>query len=160
MQALFDLAHHSHGQPVPLHAIAERQGISLPFLEQIFHKLRKAGVVTSVRGPRGGYVMTRACDKLSVGEVLRLTDPGFYASALADPDEAAALLSQDQTMTRLLWRQLNEHIVGFLETVTIADLCSETHSNTCTACTCPDYVKEVQAQMQNGRPKGCAALLG
>ncbi|HET8902089.1 MAG TPA: Rrf2 family transcriptional regulator, partial [Holophagaceae bacterium] len=67
MQALFDLAHHSHGQPVPLHAIAERQGISLPFLEQIFHKLRKAGVVTSVRGPRGGYVMTRACDRLSVG---------------------------------------------------------------------------------------------
>lgn len=159
MQALFDLAHHSHGQPVPLHAIAERQDISLPFLEQIFHKLRKAGVVTSVRGPRGGYVMTRACDKLSVGEVLRLTDPGFYASALEDPEEAAEALSQDRTMTRLLWRQLNEHIVGFLETVTIADLCSETHANTCTACSCPDYVKEVQAQMQNGRPKGCAALL-
>ena len=47
MQALFDLAHHSHGQPVPLHVIAERQALSLPFLEQIFNKLKKAGVVAT-----------------------------------------------------------------------------------------------------------------
>ena len=67
MQALFDLAHHSHGQPVPLHAIAQRQELSLPFLEQIFNKLKKSGVVTSVRGPKGGYVLTRPCNLITVG---------------------------------------------------------------------------------------------
>ena len=77
MQALFDLAHHSHGQPVPLHAIAQRQELSLPFLEQIFNKLKKSGVVTSVRGPKGGYVLTRPCNLITVGEVLRLTASGL-----------------------------------------------------------------------------------
>jgi Rrf2 family iron-sulfur cluster assembly transcriptional regulator len=159
MQALFDLAHHSHGEPVPLHAIADRQKLSLPFLEQIFNKLKKAGVVASVRGPKGGYVLTRACDQVSVGEVLRLTDPGFNGGA-ADTREALQRMSEDERMSHLLWRQLDEHIATFLEKVTIADLCSESLSNTCPDCTCPEYVKGVQAQTQNGRTKGCAALLG
>lgn len=159
MQALFDLAHHSHGEPVPLHAIAERQKLSLPFLEQIFNKLKKAGVVASVRGPKGGYVLTRSCDQVSVGEVLRLTDPGFHAAAKLDPTAAHQILQEDERMSHLLWRQLDEHIATFLEKVTIADLCSESLSNTCPVCTCPEYVKGAQAQMLNGKTKGCAALL-
>ncbi|HJW09954.1 MAG TPA: Rrf2 family transcriptional regulator [Holophagaceae bacterium] len=159
MQALFDLAHHSHGQAVPLHAIAERQKLSLPFLEQIFNKLKKAGVVASVRGPKGGYVLTRACDQVSVGEVLRLTDPGFHAAAKLDPKAARKTMLEDERMSHLLWRQLDEHIATFLEKVTIADLCSESLSNTCPDCTCPEYVKGVQDQMQNGKTRGCAALL-
>ena len=67
MQALFDLAHNSHGQPVPLHLIAQRQDLSLPFLEQIFNKLKRAGIVASVRGPKGGYIITRPCNQVTVG---------------------------------------------------------------------------------------------
>jgi len=159
MQALFDLAHHSHGAPVPLHAIAERQNLSLPFLEQIFNQLKKAGVVASVRGPKGGYVLTRPCNEVAVGEVLRLTDPGFHAAAKNDPAEAKEALLEDQRMAQLLWKQLDEQIAVFMEKVTVADLCSESMSNTCPVCTCPDYVKGVQLDMQNGKPKGCAALL-
>ncbi len=159
MQALFDLAHHSHGEPVPLHLIAERQGLSLPFLEQIFNKLKKAGVVASVRGPKGGYVLTRPCNQVSVGEVLRLTDAGLYAVAKQDPARAGEVLMEDEAMSRMLWQQLQEHISTFMEKTTIADLCSETSSNSCPICTCPDYVREVQEQMQNGKVKGCAALL-
>ena len=158
MQALFDLAHHSHGQPVPLHAIAERQSLSLPFLEQIFNKLKKAGVVTSVRGPKGGYVLTRPCDQVSVGEVLRLTDGGFYALAKTDPASANKALLADEKMSRLLWQQLSNHITTFMDQVTIADLCSETHSNNCPVCTCPDYVNEVQKQMERGDRKPCGVL--
>jgi Rrf2 family iron-sulfur cluster assembly transcriptional regulator len=160
MQALFDLAHHSHGQPVPLHLIAERQHLSLPFLEQIFNKLKKAGVVTSVRGPKGGYVLTRSCDQISVGEVLRLTDGAFHAQAKEDPAAAGNALLGDEAMAAMLWNQLTNHLTSFLEKVTIADLCSETHSNTCPTCTCPEYVKGVQDAMQNGKVKGCAALMG
>lgn len=160
MQALFDLAHHSHGEPVPLHVIAERQKLSLPFLEQIFNKLKKSGVVVSVRGPKGGYVLTRPCNQVSIGEVLRLTDAGLYAVAKQDPVGVGKALMADEAMSHMLWQQLQEHITTFMEKVTIADLCSETQSNTCPHCTCPEYVKDVQAQMQNGKVKGCAALLG
>lgn len=159
MQALFDLAHHSHGHPVPLHLVAERQHLSLPFLEQIFNKLKRAGVVASVRGPKGGYVLTRPCDQISVGEILRLTDGAFHAQAVLDPVAAGKALLEDERMAAMLWQQLTNHITTFLERVTIADLCSETRSNTCPDCTCPDYVKEVQEAMQNGKMKGCAALI-
>ena len=158
MQALFDLAHHSHGQPVPLHVIAERQKLSLPFLEQIFNKLKKAGVVASVRGPKGGYVLTRPCDQVSVGEVLRLTDSGFYAAAKEDPRGASKALMADEKMARLLWSQLSNHISAFMEKVTFADLCTETSSNTCPDCTCPEYVKDVQGQISRGERRPCGVL--
>jgi len=158
MQALFDLAHFSHGQPVPLHAIAQRQSLSLPFLEQIFNKLKKAGVVASVRGPKGGYVLTRACNRISVGEVLRLTDGSFYAEAKSDTKAAGRALMADQVMSRLLWKQLSEHVTTFMDNVTIADLCTETASNTCPSCTCPEYVADVKVQLQNGQRRPCGVI--
>ena len=158
MQALFDLAHHSHGQPVPLHAIAQRQELSLPFLEQIFNKLKKSGVVTSVRGPKGGYVLTRPCNLITVGEVLRLTDGTFYASARGDAETAGMALMADQVMSRLLWKQLQAHLTTFMDTVTIADLCSESESNSCPHCTCPEYVADVQQRMASGERRPCGVL--
>jgi Rrf2 family iron-sulfur cluster assembly transcriptional regulator len=94
-----------------------------------------------------------------VGEVLRLTDAGLYAVAKQDPAVAGKVLMADEAMSRMLWQQLQEHITTFMEKVTIADLCSETRSNNCPTCTCPEYVQEVQAHMQNGKQKGCATLL-
>ena len=158
MQALFDLAHHSHGQPVPLHLIAQRQDLSLPFLEQIFNRLKKAGIVASVRGPKGGYILTRPCNQVSVGEVLRLTDSSFYAAAKEDPKTANKALLADERMSKLLWNRLNDHISAFMEKVTFADLCSETASNSCPDCTCPEYVKDVQGQIVRGERKACGVM--
>ncbi|HJV22462.1 MAG TPA: Rrf2 family transcriptional regulator [Holophagaceae bacterium] len=158
MQALFDLAHHSHGQPVPLHVIAERQKLSLPFLEQIFNKLKKAGVVASVRGPKGGYILTRPCNQVSVGEILRLTDSSFYAVVKEDPRAANQVLMADERMSLMLWNRLSDHISAFMEKVTFADLCSETASNTCPDCTCPEYVKDVQGQIVRGERKACGVM--
>lgn len=141
MQALFDLAHHSHGQPVPLHLIAERQGLSLPFLEQIFNKLKKAGIVKSVRGPKGGYIITRPCNQVSVGDVLRLTDSSFCAMAKEDPAGARSAWQDDEKMNRVLWKQLSETITHFMDTVTLADLCVKSGSNACPECTCPAYTQ-------------------
>ncbi|WP_316412327.1 Rrf2 family transcriptional regulator [Mesoterricola silvestris] len=158
MQALFDLAHHSHGQPVPLHLIAQRQELSLPFLEQIFNRLKKAGIVASVRGPKGGYIITRPCNMVTVGDVLRLTDTSFYASAKEDPVTAKSALRADVKMNELLWKQLSSHITDFMDTITLADLCVESHSNTCPDCTCPAYTKGVQEQLDSGARPRCAAL--
>lgn len=155
MQALFDLAHHSHGQPVPLHLIAERQDLSLPFLEQIFNKLKRAGVVASVRGPKGGYILTQPCNQVTVGDVLRLTDPGFYAMAKEDPRKANTALRDDDKMNRILWKQLEDHITTFMNTVTLADLCVESQSNACPECTCPDYTQDLSEQFRSGKRKPC-----
>jgi len=158
MQALFDLAHHSHGQPVPLHLIAERQGLSLPFLEQIFNKLKKAGIVASVRGPRGGYIITRPCNEVTVGDVMRLTDAGFYAVAKEDPKGANSALQADEKMNRLLWKQLSEHISTYLDTICLADLCVESGSNACPTCTCEDYTRGVQTEIKEGKRKPCGMM--
>lgn len=158
MQALFDLAHHSHGQPVPLHLIAQRQDLSLPFLEQIFNKLKKAGVVASVRGPRGGYILTKPCNEVTVGDVLRLTDPGFYAIAKDDPGSAKSALQADEKMNRLLWAQLGEHIATYLDTICLADLCVESGSNACPTCTCAAYTQDLSAQLKQGTRKPCGAF--
>jgi Rrf2 family iron-sulfur cluster assembly transcriptional regulator len=155
MQALFDLAHHSHGQPVPLHLIAQRQNLSLPFLEQIFNKLKKAGLVASVRGPKGGYIITRPCNEVSVGDVLRLTDSSFYAGAKDDPTGARSAIQADEKMNRLLWKQLSDHVTHFMDTVSLADLCVESGSNACPECTCPTYTHEVEDQIKRGIRKPC-----
>lgn len=155
MQALFDLAHHSQGLPVPLHLIAERQNLSLPFLEQIFNKLKRAGIVASVRGPKGGYVITRPCNEVTVGDVLRLTDPGFTAMAKEDPKGAQTALKADEKMNQILWKQLQAQISNFLDTVTLADLCVESASNACPTCTCPEYTRDVQDQLQKGVRRPC-----
>lgn len=156
MQALFDLAHHSHGQPVPLHLIAQRQDLSLPFLEQIFNKLKRAGIVASVRGPKGGYILTRPCNQVTVGDVLRLTDVNFYAVAREDPKGAKSALKADSKMNSLLWKQLSDHITNFMDTITLADLCVESESNSCLNCTCPGYTHELAAELKSGhrRPRG------
>ena len=115
-------------------------------------------MVASVRGPRGGYILTRPCDQVSVGEVLRLTDSSFYAAAKADPKAASSLLKADERMSQLLWNRLSDHISAFMEKVTFADLCSETASNTCPDCTCPEYVKDMQGQFVRGERKACGVL--
>ncbi len=155
MQALFDLAHHSHGQPVPLHLIAQRQGLSLPFLEQIFNKLKKAGIVASVRGPKGGYIITRPCNEVSVGDVLRLTDSTFYAVVKEDPAGAKTALQADEKMNRLLWRQLSDHIASFMDGLTLADLCVESGSNACPSCTCPEYTSDLEGRLKAGGTRAC-----
>lgn len=158
MQALFDLAHFSHGQPVPLHLIAQRQDLSLPFLEQIFNKLKKAGIVASVRGPKGGYVITRPCNEVTVGDVLRLTDSSFYAVAKEDPKGAKSALKADAKINNLLWKQLSNTITNFMDTITLADLCVESESNACPSCTCPDYAHQIEEQLRSGQRKRCGAL--
>jgi Rrf2 family protein len=158
MQALFDLAHNSHGQPVPLHLIAQRQDLSLPFLEQIFNKLKRAGIVASVRGPKGGYIITRPCNQVTVGDVLRLTDGSFYAVAREDPKGAKSAIKADAKMNSLLWKQLSDHITNFMDTITLADLCVESDSNCCPNCTCPQYTLEVKQQLDSGQRVRRSAL--
>ncbi len=127
MMAMADLASHSRGSPIPLADIAERQQISLSYLEQLFAKLRRGGLVKSVRGPGGGYLLARALGRaaenarasdiiLAVDEPLRQTD-----CTPDSPGECAA--NKNHCLTHDLWEELGNHIYLYLNSVSVADVC-------------------------------------
>ncbi len=126
IRAIFDLAHHSGGKPVSLSAISKRQHISLPFLAQIFHLLRKGGIVRSIRGSKGGFVLTRSCDEICIGDVLRIIEAPI--SSFADAGLTAGVKGKrkaDECISNLLWKRLGEQILHLLDSTSFADLFRE-----------------------------------
>jgi len=117
--AMLDLALHGAEGPVPLAGISERQKISLSYLEQLFGKLRRHGLVESVRGPGGGYNLARAADTLSVADVILAVDEPIDATQCGGRENC---LDDRRCMTHELWAGLNAHIFTFLRSVTLAEL--------------------------------------
>lgn len=155
--AIFDLAHLSHGKAVPLREVSLNQGLPLPFLEKVFRKLALAKVVRSSSGAKGGYALTQRCNEISIGEVLRIVESNLRSTPKKKISKNPR--STPESMSSLLWRQIDERLLGILETITVADVCAESYSNTCEKCNCKDYVAEVQSNMANGKPMGCASLI-
>jgi Rrf2 family protein len=77
VRAIFDIAYHSEGLGTQVKDISRRQGISPRYLEQIFQKLRKAGIIGSKRGPTGGYYLNKKAEEITVGEIVRVTEGGI-----------------------------------------------------------------------------------
>ncbi|MEW5805884.1 MAG: Rrf2 family transcriptional regulator [Acidobacteriota bacterium] len=126
IRAIFDLAHHSSGTPVSLTSISKRQNISLPFLAQIFHLLRKGNIVKSVRGPKGGFILAKRCEDICIGEVLRIVEEPLCTVAPTISGEVRKKKRADECISNLLWRRLGEQIVRLLDSTSIADLLKET----------------------------------
>jgi Rrf2 family iron-sulfur cluster assembly transcriptional regulator len=117
--AMADLAmRHSRG-PVTLAAISERQHISLSYLEQLFGKLRRHNLVTSVRGPGGGYNLARPAAELSVAEIVSAVDEPLDATQCGGKENC---LDDRRCMTHDLWATLNEKIHDYLSSVSLGDL--------------------------------------
>jgi Rrf2 family protein len=119
--AMADLAKHACGGAIPLSAIAERQRISLSYLEQLFVKLRRAGLVDSARGRAGGYRLARPADRISVAEIMRAVDEGVRMTRCAGED-AAPCVPGHRCITHGLWDALGEQIAWFLDSVTLEEV--------------------------------------
>jgi Rrf2 family iron-sulfur cluster assembly transcriptional regulator len=117
--AMIDVAMHSGNGPVTLAGVSERQKISLSYLEQLFGKLRRHGLVESVRGPGGGYNLARAADKVSVADVILAVDEPIDATQCGGKENC---LDDKRCMTHELWANLNAHIFSFLRSVTLEQL--------------------------------------
>ena len=116
--AMIDLALNSGEGPVTLAAISERQKISLSYLEQLFGRLRRYGLVESVRGPGGGYCLARPDADITIADVVRAVDE------MLDATQCGGLQNCRQAqrcMTHELWSTLNDRIYEFLSSVTLAD---------------------------------------
>ncbi|NWN83525.1 MAG: Rrf2 family transcriptional regulator [Halomonas sp.] len=117
--AMLDLAMNAPGGPICLADISRRQEISLSYLEQLFARLRRAGLVESVRGPGGGYLLAQAPKAISVARVIDAVDESVDATrcgGLSDCQQG------DTCLTHHLWYELSEHIHGFLDGVTLGQL--------------------------------------
>lgn len=122
MIALADLAANSAEGVVSLGEISERQSISLAYLEQLFVKLRRAGIVDSVRGPGGGYSMAIDPSQVRVSEILEAVDETMDAMQRGAGASGAVGGTQEQGMTDKLWEQLSAHVYVFLHQTRLADV--------------------------------------
>jgi len=121
VMALADLAKQGEECIVNLSSIAKRQQISLPYLEQLFLKLRRADLVSSFRGPGGGYALRRAAGQITIAEVMRAVDEPVKMTRCGGEHEAGCM-GDDRCLTHDLWDALGRKIVNFLDGVTLGDV--------------------------------------
>lgn len=117
--AMLDVALHSRLGPVSLADISERQEISLSYLEQLFSRLRKEQLVSSVRGPGGGYQLGRAPGEIAIGEVIRAVDESVDATRCQGQADCQG---GERCLTHTLWQDLSDRISQFLNSITIGEL--------------------------------------
>lgn len=122
MVALADLALQGPDQLVSLGEISKRQDISLPYLEQLFVKLRRAGLVQSVRGPGGGYRLARSAADIRVSEILGAVDETVSAMHVGAGASGGVSGSRAQSMTNRLWEGLSANVYVFLHQTRLSDV--------------------------------------
>ncbi|CAD5374977.1 HTH-type transcriptional regulator IscR [Rubrivivax sp. A210] len=126
VNALIDLALREPAGPVALASIAQRQQISLSYLEQLFSALRRDGVVESTRGPGGGYTLGRPADQINIGQVVRAVDDPMQEAPQETPDPSAAL-----------WRRMQLVMLDHMSTILLAELVQEQIAQGATPATPP-----------------------
>jgi Rrf2 family iron-sulfur cluster assembly transcriptional regulator len=117
---MIDIAMYGTKGPVTLAGVSDRQKISLSYLEQLFGKLRRAGLVESVRGPGGGYRLARPADAVSVADVITAVDEPIDATKCGGRENCKD--DGKRCMTHELWSNLNAHIFAYLRSVSLAQL--------------------------------------
>lgn len=125
LRAMIDLARYSEEEPVSIGSIAMRQGISERYLEQIVAKMKKAGLVKSIRGASGGYVLAKDSSEISVGDILRALEGSL------EPVKCAAFFSEEGCMasegcvTKYVWQRINDSINHAVDEMMLDELVKE-----------------------------------
>ncbi|MGE0625409.1 MAG: Rrf2 family transcriptional regulator [Pseudomonadales bacterium] len=119
--AMLDIALHRNRGPISVMDIAERQGISAAYLEQLLAKLKKDGLLASVRGPGGGYQLDRSLTEITVSSIITAVGDGVDATRCHGTGDCQ---DGDKCLTHELWSDLSEEIDGFLSGITLSDLVS------------------------------------
>jgi Rrf2 family protein len=122
VRAVFEIARHYGNGPISIKEIAERQGISFSYLEQILHKLAKAGLIDSVRGPAGGYLLARQPSELTIGDIVRVLEGPIALSHCLEPGESADCYQADDCVARMVWAKVGAKIEEALDSISFNDL--------------------------------------
>ena len=120
LRAAVDLALFAQDEPISINTIAAREGLSESYLEQLFAKLKKAGIVRSIRGTNGGYQLARTADTISVGEVLRALEGDM---AVVDcPDNESGCAKFGSCVTKYVWKRINNSINDTMDAMTLQEI--------------------------------------
>ncbi len=125
VRAMYEIAKAAGVGPVTIRAISEKQDVSVAYLEQILNTLRKAGLIRSVKGPGGGYMLSRGPGEISIGEILKELEGPVAITSCLDPSEGCVRV--DSCVTHLLWKSLGDNIEQFLDGMSLDDLLKGNH---------------------------------
>jgi len=122
LRAMFDLAQHYGEGPIPIKSVAERQDISEHYLEQLIAVLRKAGLVKSVRGAQGGYILSRDPEEITVGDIIRVLEGPIAPVDCLNAGEGEGCERAETCVTRDIWEKVRDSISDVLDSFTLADM--------------------------------------
>lgn len=125
VRAMVDLAMHCDQHPIPRKEISGRQDISPHYMEQLFAKLRDAELIEAVRGPGGGYLLSKRPDEITVGDIVRAVDEVLTPAPCLRKESPLDCELTATCVTRRLWEDFNSRTGEFLDSKTIQDLCDE-----------------------------------
>jgi Rrf2 family protein len=123
MQAMFDLAYHTEGRAAQIKDICERQSIPARFLEQVFHDLKRAGLVRSKRGPRGGYELTRAPEEVRLGDIIRATEGAISLGSIEGKPALSRGKPAGHDVLRETLAALSRQVEACFDHISLAELC-------------------------------------
>lgn len=123
VMAMVDIALRDNGSPVLLASIAERQGINHGYLEQIFIKLKKSGLVAAVRGPGGGYKLAKESAAIKISDIMEAVDESMKMTRCTNDKKMGCLNEGAHCATHHLWDQMGKHIDAFLDSINLDDVC-------------------------------------
>ena len=125
VMALVDMAIYANGKPMQIANIAVRQDIDKGYLEQIFSKLKRVGLVDSTRGPGGGYKFSRSIDQIRIVDILFAVDESIKMTRCEGKSAIGCMHDKSRCLTHHLWEELGATIYGFLSTLTLDDVCKK-----------------------------------
>ena len=125
LRALIDLARYSEDEPVPISSIAARQDISEGYLEQLMALMKKAGLVRSIRGAAGGYVLAKSAEDISVGDVLRSLEGKLEPAECAAFDSEKGWKASANCVTKYVWQKINDSINHTVDEIKLDELVEE-----------------------------------
>jgi Rrf2 family iron-sulfur cluster assembly transcriptional regulator len=120
--AMVDITAHSEGKPIALADVAERQEISLSYLEQLFGKLRRGGLVKSVRGPGGGYLLAHTAEETRISDIILAVDEPIKTTRCTPGSPIGCTSNKSRCLTHDLWEELGNKIYLYLNSVSLADV--------------------------------------
>ncbi|MBM7855016.1 Rrf2 family protein [Desulfohalotomaculum tongense] len=125
LKAMYDLALHYGNDPIPLKTVAERQRLSENYLEQLIATLRRAGLVKSVRGAQGGYILARSPEDITVGDVIRVLEGPIAPLECVSEEYLGDCDQFHYCISRNVWTKVRDSIVEVLDSISLADMCRE-----------------------------------
>ena len=125
LRAVIDLAVYAKDEPVALAAVAERQSISINYLEQLIAKLKKAGIVKSTRGAQGGYTLAKLPEEISVGDILRALEGTLNPVDCLETDGETPCASSDFCVTKYVWKRISDSINATVDAIMLSELIEE-----------------------------------